>query len=189
MKKKLRRVCLKNCGTGFLRFSLKCLISRKRMRKFADKLQNTEIERKYLVSGDFPLQGGVSRRITQGYLCDDPARTVRVRISGDKGFITVKGTGSSDGLSRFEWEKEISAADAQTRYEVPYRGHVFEVDVFHGENDGLVLAEAELGSVDENVELPEWIGREVTGDVRYYNSYLSAHPFSSWGVGEDVTGR
>ena len=176
------------------------------MRKFADKLQNTEIERKYLVSGDFPLQGGVSRRITQGYLCDDPARTVRVRISGDKGFITVKGTGSSDGLSRFEWEKEISAADAQldplregiaqlddsidkTRYEVPCRGHVFEVDVFHGENDGLVLAEAELGSVDENVELPEWIGCEVTGDVRYYNSYLSAHPFSSWGVGEDVTGR
>ena len=172
------------------------------MRKFADKLQNTEIERKYLVSGDFPLQGSVSRRITQGYLCDDPARTVRVRISGDKGFITVKGTGSSDGLSRFEWEKEISAADAQalmglcksgvidkTRYEVPYRGHVFEVDVFHGENDGLVLAEAELGSVDEKVELPEWIGCEVTGDVRYYNSYLSAHPFSSWGVGEDVTGR
>ena len=125
-----------------------------------------------------------------------------MRISGDKGFITVKGTGSSDGLSRFEWEKEISAADAQalmglcksgvidkTRYEVPYRGYVFEVDVFHGENDGLVLAEAELGSLDEKVELPEWIGREVTGDVRYYNSYLSAHPFSSWGVGEDVTGR
>lgn len=172
------------------------------MEKTTNKQENTEIERKYLVPGDFPSQGCRYRRITQGYLCDDPARTVRVRMAGDAGFITVKGTGSSDGLSRFEWEKEIGARDAQalmglcksgiidkTRYEVPYRGHVFEVDVFHGENDGLVLAEAELGGADEKVELPEWIGREVTGDERYYNSYLSAHPFSSWGACEDVTGR
>lgn len=172
------------------------------MEKTTNKQKNTEIERKYLVPGDFPSQGCRYRRITQGYLCDDPACTVRVRIAGDKGFITVKGAGSASGLSRFEWEKEISAGDAasliglckrgiidKTRYEIPYRGHVFEVDVFHGENAGLVMAEAEIGSEGENVELPQWIGREVTGDERYYNSYLSAHPFSSWSVGEDVTER
>ena len=127
----------------------------------------------------------------QGYICSDPDRTVRVRVRGDKGFLTIKGRGSEDGLSRYEWEKEIPVSEAfelmalcgsgvidKTRYLVPFGKHIYEVDVFHGANEGLVLAEIELSDEQEAFEKPSWLGEEVTGDVRYYNSMLSLHPFS-----------
>ena len=127
----------------------------------------------------------------QGYICSDPDRTVRVRVRGDKGFLTIKGRGSEDGLSRYEWEKEIPVTEAvelmalcgsgvidKTRYLVPFGKHTYEVDVFHGANEGLVLAEIELSDEQEAFEMPSWLGEEVTGDVRYYNSMLSLHPFS-----------
>ena len=132
-------------------------------------------------------------RIVQGYLNSDPARTVRVRLKGEEGFLTVKGLGSESGMSRFEWEKPISREDAlallllcekgmidKTRHLVRVGAHTFEVDVFHGENEGLVLAEVELGSEDESFEKPSWLGAEVTGDERFYNSYLSSHPYCQW---------
>jgi CYTH domain-containing protein len=150
-----------------------------------------EIERKFLVSGEFRQDSPESYRIMQGYICSDPDRTVRVRVRGDKGFLTIKGQSSEDGLSRFEWEKEIPVSEAlelmnlcvsgvidKTRYLVPYGGHTYEVDVFHGANEGLVLAEIELSDELEAFEKPFWLGEEVTGDVRYYNSMLSLHPFS-----------
>lgn len=152
-----------------------------------------ETERKFIVKGDFSPYVGYSRHIMQGYLNSSPDRTVRVRIKGEKGYITVKGPSDEAGLSRYEWEKEIDIADAEelmslcesgiidkTRYYVTFEDHLFEVDVFHGENEGLVLAEVELASPDESFACPHWLGDEVTGDVRYYNSYLSAHPFSAW---------
>lgn len=150
-----------------------------------------EIERKFLVSGEFRQDSPESYRIMQGYICSDPDRTVRVRVRGDKGFLTIKGRGSEDGLSRYEWEKEISVTEAvelmalcgsgvidKTRYLVPFGKHTYEVDVFHGANEGLVLAEIELSDEQEAFEMPSWLGEEVTGDVRYYNSMLSLHPFS-----------
>ena len=154
---------------------------------------NLEIERKFLVQGDFRSNTSYSERIVQGFLCSVPERTTRIRIKGDKGFITVKGKGNDDGTTRFEWEKEISLNDAQqllklcepgmiekTRYYLPFGAHIFEVDVFEGENSGLVLAEVELQSADEQFQRPQWLGEEVTGDVRYYNSYMSKHPFQNW---------
>ena len=150
-----------------------------------------EIERKFLVSGEFRQDSPESYRIMQGYICSDPDRTVRVRVRGDKGFLTSKGHSSADGLSRYEWEKEISVTEAvelmalcgsgvidKTRYLVPFGKHTYEVDVFHGANEGLVLAEIELSDEQEAFEMPSWLGEEVTGDVRYYNSMLSLHPFS-----------
>ena len=150
-----------------------------------------EIERKFLVSGEFRQDSPESYRIMQGYICSDPDRTVRVRVRGDKGFLTIKGRGSEDGLSRYEWEKEIPVSEAfelmalcgsgvidKTRYLVPFGKHTYEVDVFHGANEGLVLAEIELAEDQETFEKPSWLGEEVTGDVRYYNSMLSLHPFS-----------
>lgn len=150
-----------------------------------------EIERKFLVSGEFRQDSPESYRIMQGYICSDPDRTVRVRVRGDKGFLTIKGHSSEDGLSRYEWEKEISVTEAvelmalcgsgvidKTRYLVPFGKHTYEVDVFHGANEGLVLAEIELSDEQEAFEMPSWLGEEVTGDVRYYNSMLSLHPFS-----------
>lgn len=150
-----------------------------------------EIERKFLVSGEFRQDSPESYRIMQGYICSDPDRTVRVRVRGDKGFLTIKGRGSEDGLSRYEWEKEIPVTEAaelmalcssgvidKTRYLVPFGKHTYEVDVFHGANEGLVLAEIELSDEQEAFEKPSWLGEEVTGDVRYYNSMLSLHPFS-----------
>ncbi|MBQ5603714.1 MAG: CYTH domain-containing protein [Bacteroidales bacterium] len=150
-----------------------------------------EIERKFLVSGEFRQDSPESYRIMQGYICSDPDRTVRVRVRGDKGFLTIKGRGSEDGLSRYEWEKEIPVTEAvelmalcgsgvidKTRYLVPFGKHTYEVDVFHGANEGLVLAEIELSDEQEAFEMPSWLGEEVTGDVRYYNSMLSLHPFS-----------
>jgi CYTH domain-containing protein len=150
-----------------------------------------EIERKFLVSGEFRQDSPESYRIMQGYICSDPDRTVRVRVRGDKGFLTIKGRGSEDGLSRYEWEKEIPVSEAfelmalcasgvidKTRYLVPFGKHTYEVDVFHGANEGLVLAEIELSDEQEAFDKPSWLGEEVTGDVRYYNSMLSLHPFS-----------
>ena len=150
-----------------------------------------EIERKFLVSGEFRQDSPESYRIMQGYICSDPDRTVRVRVRGDKGFLTIKGRSSEDGLSRYEWEKEIPVTEAvelmalcgsgvidKTRYLVPFGKHTYEVDVFHGANEGLVLAEIELSDEQEAFEKPSWLGEEVTGDVRYYNSMLSLHPFS-----------
>lgn len=152
-----------------------------------------EIERKFLVtSGDFKTQASVKNRIVQGYLNSHPERTVRVRIKGDKGFLTIKGKGSESGTTRLEWEKEISVTEAELllplceqgiidkiRYEINFGKHVFEVDVFSGENEGLVIAEIELSSESESFEKPDWLGKEVTGDERYYNAYLSNHPFKN----------
>jgi len=152
-----------------------------------------EIERKYLVKGDFKSLATKSTRITQGYLSSVPERTVRVRVKGDKGFITIKGIGSQSGASRYEWEKEIPVEEVhellkicepgvidKTRYLVPVGKHTFEVDEFYGENEGLTLAEVELSSEGESIEIPAWIGKEVTGDVRYYNSMLMKKPYKSW---------
>ncbi|HNS30277.1 MAG TPA: CYTH domain-containing protein [Tenuifilaceae bacterium] len=152
-----------------------------------------EIERKYLVKGDFKSLATKSTRITQGYLSSVPERTVRVRVKGDKGFITIKGIGSQSGASRYEWEKEIPVEEVnellkicepgvidKTRYLVPVGKHTFEVDEFYGENEGLILAEVELASENEAIEKPAWLGEEVTGDVRYYNSMLMKKPYKTW---------
>lgn len=153
----------------------------------------TEIERKFLVGGDFKSAAGSSQRITQGYLCSVPERTVRVRIKGDKGFITIKGIGGASGVSRYEWEKEIPVKEVnellklcepgvidKTRYLVESGAHTFEIDEFYGDNDGLTVAEVELSSEDEHFDKPEWLGTEVTGEVRYYNSMLMKEPYKTW---------
>ena len=153
-----------------------------------------EIERKFLVKGDFKKYVTKQTKIVQGFLSTVPERTVRVRIKGDKGFLTVKGIGNQSGASRFEWEKEISVEDAQdllgicepgvidkTRFIVPAgNGLVFEVDEFYGTNEGLTVAEIELPSEDTPFEKPDWLGEEVTGDVRYYNSMLMKNPYREW---------
>jgi adenylate cyclase len=153
----------------------------------------TEIERKFLVKGDFKAELESSQRITQGYLSSIPERTVRVRIKGDQGFITIKGIGSASGASRYEWEKEIPVTEVnellelcepgvidKTRYLVKSGAHTFEVDEFYGDNDGLIVAEVELSSEDEHFDRPDWLAEEVTGDVRYYNSMLMKEPFKDW---------
>ena len=146
-----------------------------------------EIERKFLVeSTDFIKESTVNNRIVQGYLNSNPERTVRVRIKGNKGFLTIKGKGNENGTTRFEWEKEISLSEAEAllqlcesgiidkiRYEIPLGKHTFEVDVFSGENQGLIIAEVELTFENEFFEQPNWLGKEVTGDKKYYNSHLS----------------
>lgn len=152
-----------------------------------------EIERKYLIKGEFKELASSSTRITQGYLSSSPERNVRVRIRGDRGYITVKGMGNESGAARFEWEKEIPVAEVEqllaicepgiidkTRYLVEFGKHTFEVDEFYGDNEGLVMAEVELESEDEAIEKPDWLGEEVTGDKRYYNAMLTRHPFKSW---------
>ena len=153
-----------------------------------------EIERKFLVKNqDFIKQASRSYKIVQGFLNRDPYRTVRVRLLDNSGKLTVKGIGSEDGLSRFEWETELSLEEAEAllklcetgvidkiRYEIPHGELVFEVDVFFGNNDGLIIAEIELPETQYQFEFPDWLGDEVTGDKRYYNSYLSSHPFKSW---------
>jgi adenylate cyclase len=154
-----------------------------------------EIERKFLVkSNDFKEQAFTQNSIAQGYLSSVPERTVRVRIKGNKGFITIKGISHQGGMSRFEWENEIPLAEAQallalcekgkiekTRFEVQAGKHVIEIDEFYGENEGLVMAEIELASETEAFEKPSWLGEEVTNDERYYNAYLSKNPFKDWG--------
>jgi CYTH domain-containing protein len=153
-----------------------------------------EIERKFLVNSNaFLKQFKVKNRIVQGYISSVPERTVRVRIKGLKGYLTIKGKSSSNGLSRMEWEKEIDITDAELllqlcesgiidkiRYDVEFGNHTFEVDVFDGENKGLIIAEIELQSENESFEKPDWLSKEVTGDEKYYNAYLSKKPFLSW---------
>ena len=152
-----------------------------------------EIERKFLVKGDFKSEAFKATRITQGYLCSVPERTVRVRVKGDKGFITIKGIGNESGASRFEWEKEILVAEVQdllklcepgiidkTRYLVKAGEFTFEVDEFYGENEGLTVAEVELPDENAVFEHPEWLGEEVTADKRYYNSMLMKNPYKNW---------
>ena len=158
---------------------------------------SVEIERKFKVTGDFRPYVSRSYRICQGYLNSVPERTVRVRIKGDRGYITVKGISSESGTSRYEWEKEIPVGEAadllriceqgiidKTRHIVEVDGpggkNVFEIDEFHGDNEGLVIAEIELSHEDEDYVRPQWLGEEVTGDKRYYNSYLVSHPYRSW---------
>jgi adenylate cyclase len=154
-----------------------------------------EIERKFLVAGDFSTTSLSASRIVQGYLNSTPERSVRVRIMGKQGFLTVKGIGNASGVSRFEWEREISLTDAEellplcepgvidkVRHIIPFGGHSFEVDVFAGENLGLIIAELELSSEEEIFERPDWLGPEITGEARYYNASLSRYPFTKWAV-------
>ena len=152
-----------------------------------------EIEKKFLVAGEFKESAKKATRITQGYLSSVPERTVRVRVKGEKGYITVKGIGNDSGASRFEWEKEIPVEDVRdllkirepgvidkTRYLVDCDGHTFEVDEFYGDNEGLVVAEVELGDENEAFTRPSWLGEEVTGDKKYYNSMLMKNPYKNW---------
>ncbi|CAM4042679.1 MULTISPECIES: CYTH domain-containing protein [Flavobacterium] len=153
-----------------------------------------EIERKFLVRSNAFLKDAIkSNRIVQGYLSSNPERTVRIRIKGSCGYLTIKGMSNASGMSRMEWEKEISIEDAEEllllcekgtidkiRHEVIVGTHVFEVDVFNLENEGLIIAEVELSSEDEKFEKPKWLGDEVTQDKRYYNSYLSKNPYKNW---------
>ena len=153
-----------------------------------------EIERKFLVSSNaFKTEAFAQNRISQGYLSSVPGRTVRVRIKGNKGFLTIKGASNESGVSRFEWEKEIPEDEAKallklceegvidkTRFEVKMGDHIFEIDEFFGENEGLIIAEIELKSETEDFEKPSWLGKEVTNDIRYYNSYLSKNPYKKW---------
>ena len=153
-----------------------------------------EIERKFLVKdGRYKELAFASSRIRQGYICSGHGRTVRVRIRDAHGYLTIKGPSTNGGLSRYEFEKEITLDEAEhlmalcepglidkTRYLVKSCAHTFEVDEFYGENEGLVIAEVELGSEDEPYEKPDFIGEEVTGDKRYYNSHLRVNPYSLW---------
>lgn len=153
-----------------------------------------EIERKFLVTSEaFKSLAHSKHTIAQGYLNSNPERTVRIRIRGESGFLTIKGKGSETGMTRFEWETEISLLEAKpllalcekgvihkTRYEVKIGKHVYEVDVFSDDNQGLIIAEIELTSESETFEKPDWIGKEVTNDNRYYNAYLSQNPFKNW---------
>ncbi|MCQ2133418.1 MAG: CYTH domain-containing protein [Bacteroidales bacterium] len=156
---------------------------------------NIETERKFLVADDsFKSEAVRTLRIKQGYIAHDAGRTVRVRIADDKGFLTIKGPSMNGGISRFEWEREIPLQDAEelmllckdgkidkTRFIIPAaNGRKFEVDEFYGDNEGLVMAEIELGSEDEAFVRPSWLGDEVTGDKRYYNSHLLTYPFKDW---------
>ena len=153
-----------------------------------------EIERKFLVNSTaFIDQAFKSTRIIQGFLSTDKERTVRVRLKGDVGYLTIKGKSTNDGLSRFEWEKEIPKQEAESllklclkgiidkiRYEIKVEQHIFEVDEFFGDNTGLIIAEVELNSETEIFTKPNWLGEEVTGDIKYYNSQLSKHPYTLW---------
>lgn len=156
-----------------------------------------EIERKFLVTDEGLLEAKASaessERIIQGYLASSAAATVRVRLYGERGFLTIKGKTGPSGMSRLEWEKEIPSDEARvlmslcgpklidkTRHRVPYGGHLFEVDEFHGDNAGLIVAEIELKAEDEEFERPSWLSKEVTGDKRYYNSALLRNPYLTW---------
>ncbi|WP_299249295.1 CYTH domain-containing protein [uncultured Lacinutrix sp.] len=153
-----------------------------------------EIERKFLVqSNAFKSEAFKQTRIVQGFLSTDKKRTVRVRLKGDIGFLTIKGESSKNGLSRFEWEKEIPKTEAESllnlckkgmidkiRYEVKVDKHTFEVDEFFGKNVGLIVAEVELNNETETFTKPQWLGEEVTGDAKYYNSQLSKNPYCKW---------
>jgi len=153
-----------------------------------------EIERKFLVnSTDFKAQATAKLSIAQGYLNTHPERTVRVRVQGECGYITIKGKGNQSGTTRLEWETAINVIEAKsllalcepgsiqkTRYLVPYKNQTFEVDVFAGDNTGLIVAEIELTHEDQVVEKPDWLGKEVTQESKYYNASLSKRPFMAW---------
>lgn len=153
-----------------------------------------EIERKFLVKNDsYKTDAFSEKRIVQGFLNTHPERTVRVRIKGEKGFLTIKGKSNKAGTIRFEWEKEITTAEAEAllklceagviekiRYEVKAKKHIFEIDEFSGSNKGLTVAEIELSSENETFIKPNWLGEEVTGQIKYYNSQLSKNPFNNW---------
>ena len=151
----------------------------------------TEIERKFLVADDSWRDGTPGVRIAQGYLSQDPERTVRVRIGGEKAWLTIKGR--THGITRAEFEYEIPLADARallelclpsvidkTRHEISHAGHLWEVDVFHGENAGLVIAEVELADELISPELPPWVGAEVSAEARYFNACLAVLPYAKW---------
>lgn len=153
-----------------------------------------EIERKFLVKSQaFKAESFSRKKIEQGFLNRHPERTVRVRVKGDKGYLTIKGISTDGGVSRFEWEKEIALKEAETllkicepgkikktRFLIQSEKHTFEVDEFYDENEGLTIAEIELMSVEEEFKKPDWLGKEVTGEERYYNSQLSINPFMNW---------
>jgi len=155
-----------------------------------------EIERKYLVNSKGYRSLAFSKsHIVQGFLNSHPDRVVRIRIADDKAFLTVKGRSNSAGTTRFEWEKEIPTPEAKLllelcekeilekiRYFVRTGTHIIEVDEFLGSNQGLVIAEIEIEKEDDNIEVPSWVGLEVTGDIKYYNSQLSKSPFKEWKV-------
>lgn len=171
-------------------------------------MSGLEIEKKFLVrNSDYKRQKSGSSHIQQGYICSDRGRTVRVRIRDHSGYLTIKGPSTDNGLSRYEFEKEITLEEAQelmklceksevtnkpliidkTRYLVEYGNHIFEVDEFHGDNEGLVIAEVELklGEDPNEIDLPDFIGDDVTGDRKYYNSQLLNNPFTLWKKGEE----
>jgi adenylate cyclase len=152
-----------------------------------------EIERKFLVTGDFRNDIIESVPIRQGYLSSDSERTVRVRIKGSRGFLTIKGKTDASGAGRSEWEWEIGNDEAEDllklcepgiitkiRHIIPVGKHTFEVDEFLGENSGLIVTEVELTTFEETFEKPSWLGPEITNDKRYYNSWLSKNPFCNW---------
>lgn len=154
-----------------------------------------EIERKFLVKEGFKAEAFEAVRIMQGYLCSVPERIVRIRVKGEKGFITVKGVSNASGVTRFEWEKEIPVEEAKALLDLAEPGvidktrhlvkntdgkHLWEVDVFHGDNEGLTVAEIELADENEPFDKPDWLGEEVTGDPRYYNSMLKENPYKNW---------
>jgi len=155
-----------------------------------------EIERKFRVKNTTFLQETTSKfKIVQGYLNSNPDRTVRIRLKENKAFITVKGKSNDAGTTRFEWEKEINYTEAEQliqlcedfiiekiRYEVTYLNQLFEIDIFEGKNTGLIIAEIELESPNQKVVFPDWLGKEVTGDVRFYNAYLSKNPYTAWQI-------
>jgi len=157
-------------------------------------MSGLEIERKFLVKNDgYRSQAYSSSRIKQGYICSGHGRTVRVRLRDDRGYLTIKGPSENGGISRYEFEKEITVDEAnhlfalcepgtidKTRYLVKSGKHTFEVDEFYGDNEGLVIAEVELGSENEPYAKPDFIGKEVTGDRRFYNSHLSKIPYALW---------
>ena len=158
-------------------------------------MSGMEIERKFMVRGnDYKSLAYASDRIKQGYICSGHGRTVRVRLRGGRCYLTIKGPSFDGGLSRYEFEKEITVEEAEqlfrlcepgiidkTRFLVKCGNHTFEVDEFYGENEGLVMAEVELQSPDEPFERPAFLGLEVTGDRRFYNGHLRQQPFSVWG--------
>ena len=164
-------------------------------------MSGLEIERKFLVRGDGYRERTYSfSRIQQGYICSGHGRTVRVRIRDNRAYLTIKGPSNAAGLSRYEFEKEITLDEGEhlmalcepgridkTRYLVKSGHHTFEVDEFYGDNEGLVIAEVELQSEDEPYEKPDFIGDEVTGDRRYYNAHLTKHPFKTWCVKPEST--
>jgi len=153
-----------------------------------------EIERKYLVnSNEFKLQAQKKLHITQGFISIDKNAVVRIRIQDKLAFITIKGESNKSGTTRYEWEKSINLDEAKdllllsktkpitkTRFLINFKNHIFEVDEFYDSNAGLIIAEVELNNADEVFEKPEWLGKEVTGDLKYYNVMLAQHPFKTW---------